>query len=130
MYISPFASNDFIVQLSASGTEPLTWSLEPYKDISIPSEVTIGNDGLLRVKGSIAKGTYMFFVRVSNDYGSDTESVFLAAEPLIKQTDPGKQDGPVIPYDPDKPRDPITPTDPDKIKDPITRTARANRMVR
>jgi hypothetical protein len=120
MYISPFASNDFIVQLSASGTEPLTWSLEPYKDISIPSEVTIGNDGLLRVKGSIAKGTYMFFVRVSNDYGSDTESVFLAAEPLIKQTDPGKQDGPVIPYDPDKPRDPITPTDPDKIKDPIT----------
>ena len=84
MYVSPFGTNDFTTQFRATGTEPLTWSLEPYKETAVPSEITIDNNGLLTVKRSIAKGTHRFIVKVSNAFGSDSKTVFLEVSSLLR----------------------------------------------
>lgn len=73
--LSPMA---FSVQLSAQGTEPLTWSLEPFSErMTLPKEVSIAQ-GLLKVEGKIALGHYSFFVKVANEAGEDRREVALS----------------------------------------------------
>jgi hypothetical protein len=69
---------DFTVQLSASGSEPLTWSLEPVSErMTVPAEASIDNEGLLTVAGDIPAGTCSFVVKVANDAGADTQEIHL-----------------------------------------------------
>ncbi len=78
------AATDFMVQLSATGTAPLIWSLEPVSErMTVPVEASIDEAGVLLVTGSIQPGTYSFVVRVGNAAGSDTEEIFLEVAPLL-----------------------------------------------
>jgi len=77
-------ASDFKVQLSASGSEPLSWELEPVNArIAVPSEASIDDSGLLTIGGDIQVGNYSFMVKVSNDEGSDTREVQLEVEGVI-----------------------------------------------
>ncbi len=98
MYISPLGTADYTAQFRASGTEPLTWSLGPYKGAEVPAEVTIDNNGLLTVKRSIKKGTHRFFLKVSNAFGSDTKAVLLEVTTLLRPSGSIPPDAPVMLY--------------------------------
>jgi len=77
------ANTDFSMQLSATGSAPMTYSLEPYSSrMTVPSEISVdATTGLLRVKGGLIGGikadNYSFILRVSNDVGSDTQECTL-----------------------------------------------------
>ena len=73
------ASGDFTIQLSATGTKPLAWSLKSSSSIfnTLPAEASIDNNGLLTIGGNIKVGNYTFVVQVSNSAGSDEKVVSL-----------------------------------------------------
>ena len=75
---------DYELQFTATGSEPLYWSLEPVQALThfatVPEEVTIDGTGRLNIKGSIAVGSYSFIVRVTNDLGSDTLEFTITVE--------------------------------------------------
>ncbi len=74
MYNTVYSSQ----QLSASGSEPFSWSLEPISRlIPVPAGVSIDNTGLLSINKGIPVGTYSFNVRVENGAGFDTKTVTL-----------------------------------------------------
>ncbi len=79
------SGTNFSTQLEASGSTPLTWSVEPINArLPVPSVVGIGGDGLLTVNGDIAAGTYGFVIRVQNDVGSDTREAQLEVASVLK----------------------------------------------
>lgn len=94
------ANTDFSVQLKATGSTPIKYSLEPVnKRIPVPAEVSIdAATGMLTVKGGliggIDAGTYSFIVKASNDVGSDTKECSLevkaSIQPPIRRTNPIK----------------------------------------
>ena len=64
---------DYSMQFSATGSAPLTWSLEPVSSRQpVPAEASIDSTGKLSIKGSIAAGNYSFIVKVANEEGSDS----------------------------------------------------------
>ena len=67
---------DYEMQFSASGSEPMKWSLEPILALThiatVPAEASIDDTGKLSIKGTIAVGDYNFIIRVTNSVGSDT----------------------------------------------------------
>lgn len=76
-------NKDLKVQLSASGTPPLTWTLEPVSQrMGVPPEASIDNTGLLTVSKFINAGNYRFIVRVTNAYGSDSQEIVLTVTSL------------------------------------------------
>lgn len=79
-------SSDFKIQLYAEGTEPLRWSLRSSSSRlnTLPSEVSIDNNGLLTVKKEIKAGTYGFIVRVENEAGADERAITLTVTALLK----------------------------------------------
>lgn len=75
------------VQLSASGTQPFTWTLEPESERKgIPSQVSITSNGVLTVDKSIAVGTYTFYVKVSNSMGYDRKLITLIVQNILRPT--------------------------------------------
>lgn len=83
---------DYSVQLKATGSAPIVWSLEAVNArIPVPAEVTIGTStGLLHVKGGTADGikagVYEFIVKVSNTAGSDQRTCRLeVTAPLLSR---------------------------------------------
>jgi PKD repeat protein len=74
----------FSVQLSASGSEPMTWSLEPVSPrMTVPSQASIDNTGYLTVGRTIPAGNYSFVVKVENAAGYDSQTVFLEVKEMI-----------------------------------------------
>lgn len=77
------AKTDFSIQIKATGSTPITYSLEQVNQrLLIPSEISIDSTtGLLTVKGGliggISPGKYDFMVKVSNAAGSDTRQCSL-----------------------------------------------------
>lgn len=70
----------FTVQLYASGSTPITWSLEPADARTpVPSQAKIDNTGLLTVAGGIPAGSYRFAVKAANAFGSDVQLISLEA---------------------------------------------------
>lgn len=68
----------FTVQLYASGSTPITWSLEPADArTTIPGQASIDNAGLLTVAGGIPVGSYRFTVKAANQFGFDTQIISL-----------------------------------------------------
>ena len=64
---------DYSMQFSATGSTPLSWSLEPVSSRQpVPAEASIDSTGKLSIKGSIATGSHSFIVKVANDVGSNT----------------------------------------------------------
>ncbi len=65
---------DLYVQISATGSTPLTWSLVPSLDHRLPEDIIINPEtGLLTFHEGMATGTYYFTIKVANDVGSDTQ---------------------------------------------------------
>jgi hypothetical protein len=83
------AETEFSVQLKASGSEPIIYSLEPVSTtLPVPSEISIdASTGLLTVKGGtiggINAGVYRFIVKASNNVGSDTQECVLEVTAAI-----------------------------------------------
>jgi PKD repeat protein len=100
------ASGDLTVQLSATGTEPLVWSLDSSSPRinTLPDEASIDDAGLLTISGSIKTGTYSFIVRVSNAAGSDERVVYLTVMSQFIPIQPGTSVPPVTPIEPGSPR--------------------------
>ncbi len=86
---------DLSVPVTASGSAPITWSLEQKSDrYFIPEEATIDPvTGVLTVKEGIEPGNYSFLIRAENDAGFDTQ------ECGLKVTSPAD-----LPQRPDLPR--------------------------
>ena len=86
------ADTDFAVQLQASGSTPITYSLEPVnRRSSVPDEISISaNTGLLTVQGGliggISPGSYSFIVQASNAVGSDTQECSLEVTTALTPT--------------------------------------------
>ncbi|HNX13775.1 MAG TPA: Ig domain-containing protein [Oscillospiraceae bacterium] len=83
---------DYTVQLKATGSAPIVWSLEAVNArIPVPAEVTIGaSTGILHVKGGTADGiktgSYEFIVKASNAAGSDQRTCTLeVTTPLLSR---------------------------------------------
>ena len=78
-FIMLAGSGDFTIQLSATGTKPLKWSLKSgaSRISTLPSEISIDRNGLLKVGKDIKAGKYSFIVNVSNESGSDERVVNL-----------------------------------------------------
>ena len=75
---------DFSVQLFASGSEPLSWSLEPISSrMTVPAQASIADTGLLSISKDIPMGNYRFKVRVENSAGSDTKEIALEVKARI-----------------------------------------------
>ena len=93
------ASGDLTVQLSATGTEPLVWSLDSSSPRinTLPDEASIDDAGLLTVSGSIKTGTYSFIVRASNSAGSDERVIYLTVMSQFMLIQPGISVPPVNP---------------------------------
>ncbi len=70
---------DLRVPITASGSTPITWSLEQKSErYIIPDEVAIDIDtGMLTVKEGVEPGTYYFVIRAENDTGFDTRECML-----------------------------------------------------
>lgn len=104
------SGTDFSAKISASGSEPFTWSLERVGGrVAFPPVVDISPDGVLSINGDIAPGNYGFVIRVANDVGSDARNATLkveepAAEPPVKP--------PIKPIDPPIIKPPVTPIEP------------------
>lgn len=82
------SGSDFSVQLSATGTQPLTWSLEPISSrMKVPSQASIDSTGLLTVRNPIEAGTYKFIVKAANSFGSDSKEITLTVSTLIIRPD-------------------------------------------
>ena len=79
-----FRVSNLSVQLSASGTQPLTWTLEPHIERIVPSQISITSNGVLNVDKSIPVGTHSFYVKVSNSIGSDRKLITLKVQNRIK----------------------------------------------
>jgi len=93
---------DYRLQFEATGSEPLTWTLEPIVAAThvtaVPDEARIdGRTGLLTIRGSIAAGSYSFIVRVTNDMGTDTFdfSVTVQEAGSTRPGFPGRRTSPV-----------------------------------
>ncbi len=72
----------FEEQLAATGSIPLTWSLEPYVEATgmpstVPETVSIDQNGLLSIEQQTAAGSYFFYVVVSNAMGSDKQLIHM-----------------------------------------------------
>lgn len=83
---------DYTVQLKATGSPPIVWSLEAVNArIPVPAEVTIGaSTGILHFKGGtvdgIKAGVYEFIVKASNTAGSDQRTCRLeVTAPLLSR---------------------------------------------
>ena len=77
------------MQLSATGSRPLSWSLKQIPKMApVPDEVSIDDKGLLTIDKGISAGNYTFIVRVENEAGSDERQVFLSV--LKLQVNPGR----------------------------------------
>lgn len=78
-------AGELTVPINATGSTPITWSLEQTNTrYQIPSQVTIDQKtGVLTVKDGIAKGTYYFTIKASNDVGSDTRACTLKVITLV-----------------------------------------------
>ncbi|OQA73265.1 MAG: hypothetical protein BWY35_00654 [Firmicutes bacterium ADurb.Bin248] len=88
----------FAVQLYASGSEPLSWSLEPVNAYTpVPAGASVDGAGNLSVAAGIPTGSYSFVVRVSNAFGFDTQEVSLEVISLSM---------PVVPIVPNLPVNP------------------------
>lgn len=89
------AKTDFSVQIKATGSAPITYSLEQVNQrLLIPSEISIDSEtGLLTVKGGliggIRPGKYDFMVKASNAAGSDMRQCSLE---VTAATLPGRLD--------------------------------------
>ncbi len=113
------SGTDFSTKLSASGSEPLTWSLERVGGrVAFPPVIDISQDGVLSINGDIAPGSYGFVIKVANDVGSDARNATLKveeppADPPVKP--------PINP--PVKPpvKPPVEPVDP-PVKPPVKPT--------
>ena len=81
---------DLTVPLSASGSAPISWSLEPKSDRHlIPKEVTLDPlTGVLTVKKGVEPGDYAFVVRAENDVGFDTQECALKVTSLVRPPRP------------------------------------------
>ena len=61
------------ITISASGSTPISWSLESSDKMPLPSFVSIGaSTGELAVSTRATAGTYYFVVKATNDVGTDT----------------------------------------------------------
>ena len=64
---------DYIAEYYATGSKPITWSLEPGPSgLPVPGAVQIDKTGKLTVRGFITLDTYRFYIKASNDAGSDS----------------------------------------------------------
>ena len=82
-------TGEYTVQLSATGSRPLSWSLKQIPKMApVPDEVSIDDKGLLTIDKGISAGNYTFIVRVENEAGSDERQVFLSV--LKLQVNPGR----------------------------------------
>jgi hypothetical protein len=72
------SDKDLEVQISATGSTPIEWSLIATEGYRIPEGVTIDSDsGVLTLHGNMTKGTYYFTIKAENDAGSDTQECSL-----------------------------------------------------
>ncbi len=83
-----------ILNLAASGTSPMTWSLEQSSPHDpLPSSVSIKElSGELTIKGNLEPGTYAFTVRVENEAGFDTQAFTLQMAARIAPVIDGRED--------------------------------------
>ncbi len=81
-------------QVTATGSEPITFSLSALPDWPIPSGVTINETtGLLTVSGWTAAGTHYFDIVATNPYGEDRQTFMLVVKSLFvpRIQDPANQ---------------------------------------
>lgn len=92
-------ASNYSVQLSATGSAPLAWSLKSSSTRmdTVPPEASIDKNGLLTVNKSIRTGTYNFIVEVSNAAGSDERVVYLTVMSRIGPIQPSISMPPVNP---------------------------------
>jgi len=80
---------DYTAQFFATGSEPLIWSIEPISPrMPVPDEISIDNNGLLTIKGSISTGNQSFIVKVSNSVGYDTLEMTIAVKAAFRSVIP------------------------------------------
>jgi len=88
---------DYTAQFTATGSEPLTWSLEPVTVIgaiaTVPAEASIDSKGKLTINGSIAVGTYSFIVKVTNAAGFDSFEFTIMVQAALRRIIPQDKDG-------------------------------------
>ena len=71
--VPPMRREPTEVQINVTGSTPITYSLEQYKD-AIPRGVSINTStGVLTIGTSVATGEYHFNIKASNDAGSATQ---------------------------------------------------------
>ena len=91
-------NKDLKVQLTATGTTPLSWSLEPVSPrMGVPSQASIDSTGLLTVSKFIDPGTYRFVVKVANSFGSDSKEISLNVTSLSAPDKPKETTKPLKP---------------------------------
>lgn len=95
-------TSSLIIPIKASGSAPITWSLQHTGRYLIPAQVTIDPEtGMLTVSGGIDKGTYYFTIKAANDIGNDTQACTLQVTTIGRisndsfKTDLFLQDNPV-----------------------------------
>lgn len=83
-------SGEYTVQIEATGSEPMAWSLEQRSErYLIPEGIQIDSEtGELTFYSGIDPGTYYFVIRASNDVGSDTQAASVEVLELIQPTLP------------------------------------------
>jgi len=93
----------YTAQFSATGSEPLIWSIDK-SETHPPSGASIDGTGKLTIPGTAAAGYYLFMIRVSNDAGSDMINFEITVQSKAVQINPN------LPINPGLP--PINPTTP------------------
>ena len=79
-------AGDLFVPIAASGSTPITWSLQRKSDrYIIPTQITIDPvTGVLTVKEGIEAGKYTFIIRAENDKGFDTQECVINVVSIIR----------------------------------------------
>lgn len=91
------AGNAYSQTLAATGTTPITWSIESG---SLPAGLTLSGD---TISGTpTAAGTFTFTVKAANAAGSDTKELSIVIQAAPVEPDPDKQPPVVIGPDEDE----------------------------
>ena len=87
------SGRDLEVQIRASGSTPIEWSLIRTEGYRIPEGINIDKDtGLLTLYGTMTRGNYYFTIKAENDVGSDTQECSLEIKASINISNTTKQD--------------------------------------
>ena len=76
---------DFNIQISATGSTPIEWSLMATRGYEMPVGVTINyKTGLLSISGQVGEGIYYFTIKAANEAGSDTQACKLTVQRALR----------------------------------------------